>query len=200
MICATISAAVRLRTRRWVPVWQNTMQAEGAADLRGEAQGAAILLGDVDGLDLLPVSKAQQPFAGSVDRGQRRGRPPAAAQCVMRRRALRGTASTTRSSPRNRWRPDDRSSARAGARGTVPALANAASSRGECGAAGNPTRLGRGASDRVGVAMARLYSGGQARPPRSTRRRDHFVATLLAMTPSLASLRAQRSNLDGSPG
>ena len=42
-----------------------------AADLGGDAQSPAILLGDMNGLDLLAIGKAQEPFAGSVDRGER---------------------------------------------------------------------------------------------------------------------------------
>ena len=43
---------------------------QSAADLGRDAQGPAILLGDVDGFDLLAIGKAQQPFASPVDRGQ----------------------------------------------------------------------------------------------------------------------------------
>ena len=51
---------------------------QGAADLRGDAQRAAVAFRDVDGLDLLPVVEAQQPFAGAVDRdARRRDRRPA---------------------------------------------------------------------------------------------------------------------------
>src|SRR3546814_1740020 len=39
---------------------------QGAADLRGDAERAARLLRDVDGLDLLPVGEAQQPLARAV--------------------------------------------------------------------------------------------------------------------------------------
>ena len=52
-----------------------------AADLRRDAQRAAIGFGDVDGLDLLPVVKAQEPFPGAVDRDLR-GRDMRAAQLV----------------------------------------------------------------------------------------------------------------------
>jgi hypothetical protein len=38
-----------------------------AADLARNAERAAVFLRDVDGLDLLAVGKAQQPFAGAVD-------------------------------------------------------------------------------------------------------------------------------------
>ena len=41
---------------------------ERAADLARNAERAAIFLGDVDGLDLLAVFEAKQPFAGAVDR------------------------------------------------------------------------------------------------------------------------------------
>ena len=48
--------------------------AEGAgqrtADLRRDAQRAAVALRDVDGLDLLAVIEAQQPFPGPVGRGE----------------------------------------------------------------------------------------------------------------------------------
>ncbi len=44
---------------------------QGAADLGGDAQGPAIILGDMYGLDLLAIGKAQEPFAGSIDRGKR---------------------------------------------------------------------------------------------------------------------------------
>ena len=42
---------------------------ERAADLGGDADGAAVLLGDVDGLDLLAVAEAEQPLAGGVGAG-----------------------------------------------------------------------------------------------------------------------------------
>ena len=40
---------------------------ERAADLARDAERAAVLLGDIDGLDLLAVGKAEQPFAGAVE-------------------------------------------------------------------------------------------------------------------------------------
>src|SRR3546814_20304616 len=40
---------------------------ERAADLGGDAQRAAILLRDVDGLDLLAVGHLQQPFGRTVE-------------------------------------------------------------------------------------------------------------------------------------
>src|SRR3546814_15149722 len=45
---------------------------EGAADLAGDAERAAVFLGDVDRLDLLAVGKAEQPLARAVlgDLGQ----------------------------------------------------------------------------------------------------------------------------------
>src|SRR3546814_16614493 len=39
---------------------------EGAADLAGDAERAAVFLGNVDGLNLLAVGQAQQPLAGAV--------------------------------------------------------------------------------------------------------------------------------------
>ena len=44
-----------------------------AADLAGDAQGAAIRLRDVDGLDLVAVGELEQPFRGAVDAVQRLG-------------------------------------------------------------------------------------------------------------------------------
>ena len=41
---------------------------ERAADLARNAKCAAVLFGDVDGLDLLAVGEAKQPFARAVDR------------------------------------------------------------------------------------------------------------------------------------
>jgi hypothetical protein len=46
---------------------------ERAADLAGDAQGAAVLLGDIDRLDLMPAAvrvrrKPEQPLAGAVRR------------------------------------------------------------------------------------------------------------------------------------
>src|SRR4029078_4473399 len=41
---------------------------ERAADLARDAERAAILFGDIDGLDLLAVGQPEQPFARAVDR------------------------------------------------------------------------------------------------------------------------------------
>ena len=67
----TISPAVRLRTSRCVPVWQKRA-VQRAADLRGDAQRAAVGFRDVDALDLMrfleavAARQAQQPFTGTV--------------------------------------------------------------------------------------------------------------------------------------
>ena len=40
---------------------------ERAADLRGDAERAAVFLGNMNGLGFLAIGKAQQPFARAVD-------------------------------------------------------------------------------------------------------------------------------------
>ena len=62
---------------------------ERAADLRRDAERAAILFGDVDAFDLLPVGEAQQPFARAVRRGLRARRHRAAPRRSARRARAR---------------------------------------------------------------------------------------------------------------
>ena len=66
---------------------------QGAADLRRDAERAAILLGDVDGLDLLPVGEAQQPFARAVGRGCARVTSGRASDVALGERARNALAS-----------------------------------------------------------------------------------------------------------
>ena len=71
----TISPASRLRTMRWVPVWQKVQ--ESVHPTWEEMQErAAVLLRDVDGLHLTAVGEAQQPLPRSV-------------RCALLRRHLR---------------------------------------------------------------------------------------------------------------
>ena len=66
----TISPAVRLRTSRCVPVWQKLQVSVQPTWLEMHKR-AAVFLGDVDGLDFVPLAarvgrQPQQPFAGAV--------------------------------------------------------------------------------------------------------------------------------------
>src|SRR3989338_7884102 len=64
MTWPTISAAVRLRTSFFAGMAEGTSQR--AADLRRNAQRAAIGFRDIDGLDLMPAGDADQIFAGAI--------------------------------------------------------------------------------------------------------------------------------------
>ena len=67
MIWPTISLGVRLRTSFCVPVWQNEQVSVQPTWLEMQSVPRSCF-GDIDGLDLLAVGKAQQPFARAVDR------------------------------------------------------------------------------------------------------------------------------------
>src|SRR5579872_6372849 len=63
---------------------------EGTAHLRGDAERTAILLRDMDGLGLLPVAKAQQPFAGPVAREEGTGGARALERITLRQLLAKG--------------------------------------------------------------------------------------------------------------
>ena len=116
MTWPTISAAPRLRTRRWVPVWQN-LQVSVQPTCEETQSVPRSSSGMWTRLDLLAVGEAQQPLARAVDRlAVDRDRRPADDELLgeLRAEGLGERASW----PRNRWRRDGRSSARAGGRGT----------------------------------------------------------------------------------
>jgi hypothetical protein len=63
---ATISAAVRLRTRAWVPVWQKVQFSVQPTWLETHRAPDPADVGNVDGLDLDARGHADQPLAGAV--------------------------------------------------------------------------------------------------------------------------------------
>ena len=70
MIWPTISSAVRLRTSVCVPVWQK-VQVRVQPTWRGNAQGAAVFFGNVDGFDFVALAalvgrQAQEPLHRAV--------------------------------------------------------------------------------------------------------------------------------------
>ena len=146
--CPTISPAVRLRTSRCVPVWQNE-QVERAADLARNAQRAAAGVGNVDALDLVrPLARVfagqpQQPLAGAVDRDLL-GDDLRPREREALRRARRAAPSTRWSCPsKRRARRGHRSSARAAARASCaasPARRSRRAPRPAARAIGRPAR------------------------------------------------------------